>query len=59
MNFDYCLQIKEKKESTVINTFYFLVLNYLKSWLNLMIVSVFVSERRQLEDVQNRESQTR
>ena len=59
MNFDYCLQIKEKKESTVINTFYFLVLNYLKSWLNLMIVSVFVSERRQLEDVQNREPQTR
>ena len=35
-----------KRHSTVINNFYFLVLNYFESWLNLMIVSVFVLESR-------------
>ena len=67
MNFDYSLQtIKTKtkaktikKHSTVINKFYFLVLDYLESWLNLMIVSMFVLESRQVGDVRNRERQTR
>ena len=63
MNFDYCLQTKKKrtkktkkkkqnktkkKQSTVINNFYPLALDYLESWLILMIVSVFVLESRQM-----------
>ena len=62
MNFDYCLQTKKKrtkktpkkqkktkkKQSTVINNFYPLALDYLESWLILMIVSVFVLESRQV-----------
>ena len=45
MNFDYCLQTKEKKKqikqhSTMMNN-YFLVLDYLEFWHNLMIVSMF------------------
>ena len=45
MNFDYCQQMKEeKKHSTAINNFYFLVLDYLESWLNLMIASMFILE---------------
>ena len=49
MNFDYCLQTKKttktiKKHSTVINNFYFFVLNF---------VSMFVLESRQVGDVQN------
>ena len=64
MNFDYCLQTKEKKQktikkhSTVVNNFYFLVLDYLKSYFNLMIISVFVLVSRQVEDFQNYELQT-
>ena len=56
MNFDYCLQTNEKtkkhqkRHSTVINKFYFLVLEYSKSWLNLMIVSMFVLENRQTSE---------
>ena len=50
---------KTKKHSNVINNFYFLVLDYLESWLNLIIVSMFVLESRQVEDVRNREPQTR
>ena len=56
MNFDYCLQTKEKKtkatkkHSTVINNFYFFVLDYLESWLNLMNVSI-VLESTQVGDV--------
>ena len=42
----------------MINNFYFLVLDYLKSSLNLMIVSMFVLQSRQVEDVQNCEPQT-
>ena len=46
MNFDYCLQTKEKKnqikqQSTMMNN-YFLVLDYLEFWHNLMIVSMFL-----------------
>ena len=52
MNFDYSLQTKEKKQkqknSPAINNFYFLVLDYLESWLNLMIVSMFRSESRKV-----------
>ena len=48
-----------KKYSTVIDNFYFLVLDYLKSWLNLVIVSMFILESRQVGDVRNREPQTR
>ena len=52
MNFDYSLQIKEKKQkqknSPAINNFYFLVLDYFESWLNLMIVSMFRSESRKV-----------
>ena len=52
MNFDYSLQTKEKKQkqknSPQINNFYFLVLDYLESWLNLMIVSMFRSESRKV-----------
>ena len=57
MNFDYCMQTKEKKtkgtkkHSTVINNFYFLVLDYLESWLNLMIVSMYVLDSRQVGDL--------
>ena len=40
-----------KKHSTVTNSIYFLVLNYLKSWLNLLIVSMFVLESRQVGDI--------
>ena len=63
MNFDYCLQTKEKiinkrKHSTEINNFHFLVLNYLESWLNLMNISKFLLERRQVGDIWNREPQT-
>ena len=57
MKFGYCLQTKEKK--TLINNFYFLVLDYLESWLNLIIVSMFVLENRQVRDLRNREPQTR
>ena len=63
-NFDYCLQTKEKNQSNkntfnwVIHNFHFLVLDYLESWLNLMIVSVFVLESRQVGNIQNHESQT-
>ena len=57
MNFDYSLQTKEKKQkqknSPQINNFYFLVLDYLESWLNLMIVSMFILESKQVVDVQN------
>ena len=42
----------------MINNFHFLVLDYLKSCLNLMIVSMFVLESRQVRDVQNSEHQT-
>ena len=42
-----------------INNFHFLVLDCLEFWLNLMIVSVFISESRQVGDVQNPEPQTR
>ena len=42
MNFDYCLQTKEKtkikQHSAVINNFYLLVLDYLEYWLNLVTV---------------------
>ena len=52
MNFDYSLQTKEKKQkqknSPAINNFYFLVLDYFESWLNLMIVSMFRSESRKV-----------
>ena len=58
-NFVYCLQTKEKnknkkKHQTVINV-YFFVVDYLESWLNLMIASMFLLESRQVEDIQNRE----
>ena len=65
MNFDYYLQTKEenknnnKKHSSVINNFYFLDLDYLESWLNLMIVSMFVLESKEVGDVRIREPQTR
>ena len=63
MNFDYCLQTKKnkskKKHSTVINNFYFFVLDYLEPWLNLIIISVFILESRQAGEVRNREPQTR
>ena len=36
-----------------LNNFYFLVLDYLESWLNLMIVSMFILESKQVVDVQN------
>ena len=54
MNFDYCQQTKEKiinkrKHSTEINNFHFLVLDYLESWLNLMNISKFLLESRQVE----------
>ena len=58
MNFDYCLQTKEKnknkKHSTVMSNFYFLVLD----WLNLMIVWMFVLESWQVGNVGNCEPQT-
>ena len=56
MNFDYCLQMKEK--SFFKKKFYFLVLDYLESWLKLIIVSMFVLESRQVGDVRNHEPQT-
>ena len=42
----------------MINNFYFLVLDYLESTLNLMIVSMLALEGRQVGDVRNREPQT-
>ena len=72
MNFDYCLQTKKKeqkknqkqnktkkKQSTVINNFYLLALDYLESWLILMIVSVFVLESRQVGTFEIVNRQTR
>ena len=65
MNFDYYLQTKEenknnnKKHSSAINNFYFLDLDYLESWLNPMIVSMFVLESKEVGDVRIREPQTR
>ena len=49
---------KNKKHSTVINDFYLLVSDYLESWLNFMIVSMFILEIRQVGDVRNCEPQT-
>ena len=49
---------KIKKHSAVINNFYFFVLDYLGSWLNLMIVSMFVLESRQVRVIQNHKPQT-
>ena len=43
----------------MINNFYFLALDYLESWLNLVIVSLFVLDSRQVGEVWNREPQTR
>ena len=73
MNSDYCLETKKKtksknkknpnkqkqkqQHSNALN--YFLVFDYLKSWLNLMIVLMFVLESRQVGNVQNHEPQTR
>ena len=63
MNFDYCLKLKKtppkQQHSTVLNNFYFLFLDYLESWLNLMILSMFVLESKQVGYVQNCEPQTR
>ena len=42
---------KKQKHLTVVHNFYFLVLDYLESWLNLMIVSMFVLESRQVGDI--------
>ena len=67
MNSDYCLETKKKKKknkkkkqkqkqqhSNALK--YFLVFDYLKSWLNLMM---FLLESRQVGNVQNHEPQTR
>ena len=67
MNSDYCLETKKnkkqkekKKKQQHSNALkYFLVFDYLKSWLNLMIVLMFVLESRQVGNVQNHEPQTR
>ena len=68
MNSDYCLETKKKTKSKKkkkqkqqhSNALkYFLVFDYLKSWLNLMIVLMFVLESRQVANVQNHEPQTR
>ena len=60
MNSDYCLETKKKQKqkqkqqhSNALK--YFLVFDYLKSWLNLM----FLLESRQVGNVQNHEPQTR
>ena len=47
-------QKQQKQNSTAINNCYFLVLNYLESWLNLLIVSMFVLKCWQVGDIQNR-----
>ena len=39
----------------MINNFYFFVLDYLESLLNLMIVSMLVLDSRQVGDIQNHE----
>ena len=60
MNFVIPCKRKKKtktKHSTVINNVYF-VLDYLESWLNFMIVSMFILESRQMGDVRNCEPQT-
>ena len=47
MNFDYCLQTKEKsknnKKRFSCDNFYFPVLNYLELWFNLMITGLSIS----------------
>ena len=49
MNFDFCLQTnKQTKKVTVLNNFYFLVLDNLESWLHLMTDSMLALERRQV-----------
>ena len=54
------MQIKEKTKATkkhpiVVNNFYFIVLIYLECWLNLLVVSMSVLERRQVGDICNQE----
>ena len=54
------MQIKEKtkatkKHPTVVNNFYFIVLIYLECWLNLLVVSMYVLESRQVGDICNQE----
>ena len=54
------MQVKEKtkaakKHSTVVNNFYFIVLIYLECWLNLLVVSMYVLESRQVGDICNQE----
>ena len=55
MNFIIAGKLKKKRtnKKTFSNNFYFLVLDYLESWLNLMIVSMFILESKQVVDVQN------
>ena len=64
MRFDYCLQTQEKNKSNkktfnCDKQYYFLVLDYLEFWLNLIIFSMLVSDSMQVWNLRNREPQTR